>query len=243
MIVTKLFLIVIKNTCHNYRYILLNLKNIPFIKSLSTPGVQTSHIPYRDSTLTMLLASAFGGKSCTSVLINISADQDHLNETICSLQFGERLLAVKNKASVVTEADINNELFAVRFQQAALIKELGILEANGHGERFASTAPISEQKTFNDNVNKHKCFVNEARFYQTQITEELGKGMVKNGSKHEALVDKYHKAQFQADNLRDIIERQKSIKGFWYPATSRFMKKKAELNDVETRLKQLENVS
>jgi hypothetical protein len=47
------------------------------------------HVPYRDSTLTMLLRSSFGGSSCTSVVITVADEAQHADESLRSLQFGE----------------------------------------------------------------------------------------------------------------------------------------------------------
>ena len=38
----------------------------------SSSSSSTSHVPWRDSTLTKLLQSSFAGRSCTSVCINVS---------------------------------------------------------------------------------------------------------------------------------------------------------------------------
>ena len=65
----------------------------------------SQHVPYRDAALTMLLRDSFGGKSCTSVVINVAGEQDHAEESICSLKFGERMSVVRNSPTVVTDSD------------------------------------------------------------------------------------------------------------------------------------------
>ena len=37
-----------------------------------------AHVPYRDAALTMLLRDSFGGKSCTSVVINVACEAEHV---------------------------------------------------------------------------------------------------------------------------------------------------------------------
>lgn len=209
------------------------------IKALGTPGTTKSHIPYRDSTLTMLLSSAFGGKSCTSVVINASSDEEHVNETISSLHFGERLVKVKNKATVVTSSDLNYETQLLKIQIKELKEELALLERNGRGAHFGSTVPITEQRSFNENRFKYEKLYNESCAIQTEIAELLSKGMEKKGSRHLALIAKYEQTKFNADNIRDIIERQKTIPDFWYAPTPWFNKKSSELKELETRLGQL----
>ena len=40
------------------------------------------HVSFRDSTLTQLLRAAFSGRSCTAVVVNIAAEEAHLDETV-----------------------------------------------------------------------------------------------------------------------------------------------------------------
>eukprot|EP00956_Cyclotella_meneghiniana_P033072 scaffold93038_cov42-Cyclotella_meneghiniana.AAC.1 len=77
------------------------------IKSL---GERSSHIPYRTSTLTMLLRSSFGGESVTSVVVNLSSDPEHIEESTCSLKFGERMVRVKNRATMVSGTSMSAEM-------------------------------------------------------------------------------------------------------------------------------------
>ena len=39
------------------------------------------HVPYRDSTLTLLLRSSLEGRSCTSVVINVASEAEHAEES------------------------------------------------------------------------------------------------------------------------------------------------------------------
>ncbi|TBU08075.1 kinesin motor domain-containing protein [Hamiltosporidium magnivora] len=50
-----------------------------------------SHIAFRDSKLTYLLKNNFLGKSRTIMIVNVSPDWMHLNETICSLRFSSNV--------------------------------------------------------------------------------------------------------------------------------------------------------
>ncbi|GFY57333.1 carboxy-terminal kinesin 2 [Trichonephila inaurata madagascariensis] len=67
-------------------------------KSLSNLGKvimslskKENHVPYRDSKLTHLLANSLGGNSKTLMFVNISPDNENLNETINSLRFATKV--------------------------------------------------------------------------------------------------------------------------------------------------------
>eukprot|EP01047_Picozoa_sp_COSAG01_P126520 COSAG01_NODE_55673_length_323_cov_1.147321_1_plen_58_part_00 len=45
--------------------------------------------------------SSLAGRSRTAVVINVASDAEHVDESICSLSFGQRMAAVKERAAVV----------------------------------------------------------------------------------------------------------------------------------------------
>lgn len=55
-----------------------------------------SHVPYLESKLTTLLKAAFGGNARTMVIINARSDEEHGDETLQSLRFGERCSMISN---------------------------------------------------------------------------------------------------------------------------------------------------
>ena len=57
-----------------------------------------SHIPYRDSKITMLLKRSIGGDSLTAIVLCCSPN--NLFETICTLRFGMRCQKISNKILV-----------------------------------------------------------------------------------------------------------------------------------------------
>ena len=102
-------------------------------------GEQNAHVPYRDAALTMLLRDSFGGKSCTSVVINVAGEEEHAEETICSLKFGERMAIVRNSPSTTTVGDAMDptQLQAVVEQ---VRRELAQLTADGQAGGFTFAA-------------------------------------------------------------------------------------------------------
>ena len=60
------------------------------VKSL---GAGATHVPYRDSTLTMLLRDSFGGNASTTVVVCVAGVASHDEETLRSLQVSERAIS------------------------------------------------------------------------------------------------------------------------------------------------------
>eukprot|EP00898_Chlorokybus_atmophyticus_P004213 jgi/Chlat1/4793/Chrsp31S04781 len=65
-----------------------------------------SHVPFRDSKLTRLLQESLGGNAKTSLIVNVGPCQMHAEESLNSLQFGQRAMKVKTKAIVNEVVDL-----------------------------------------------------------------------------------------------------------------------------------------
>lgn len=64
---------------------------------------KSSHIPYRDSTLTRMLQESLGGNSRTTLIINCSPSSYNDAETMSTLRFGERAKKIKQRAQINEE--------------------------------------------------------------------------------------------------------------------------------------------
>lgn len=65
-------------------------------KCISSLVEGKSHIPYLECKLTTLLKKAFGGNSRTTAIINCRSDDNHGDETLQSMRFGERCGMISN---------------------------------------------------------------------------------------------------------------------------------------------------
>lgn len=74
---------------------LLALGNVIVALTTRKRGSGSVRIPYRDSKLTMLLQSSFGGNSRTALVVNISPSTFNSSESLGSLRFGDRYAAAR----------------------------------------------------------------------------------------------------------------------------------------------------
>jgi len=63
------------------------------IEALARKKMGSSHVPYRNSRLTMLLKDSLGGESKALMFVNIASSAEHLNETLSSLRFASKVHA------------------------------------------------------------------------------------------------------------------------------------------------------
>eukprot|EP00658_Telonema_sp_P-2_P085561 TRINITY_DN9783_c0_g1_i2.p1 TRINITY_DN9783_c0_g1~~TRINITY_DN9783_c0_g1_i2.p1 ORF type:complete len:425 (+),score=73.82 TRINITY_DN9783_c0_g1_i2:137-1411(+) len=190
-------------------------------------------VPFRESTLTMLLRGSFGGKSCTSVVINVAPE--HLDETACSLEFGGRLTGVRNSATVELGQDCDGELRRLQGERERLRQVLDKMKQDGFGGRFGSTGCASERRAFTD--NQRKMAFEESVFMESRslLAEAMGSGA--SESELWALQARADTARFNAENLRMILLRQRSIEGFWIPPKNAYGKRLGQLKALEEQLK------
>ncbi|CAE7281331.1 KIN12B [Symbiodinium necroappetens] len=76
---------------------------------LSQPGgakKETRHVPYRNSTLTLLLRDSLAGNSYTLMLCTICCSLLYQMQTLCTLRFADRVKRVQMKAYVCDVLDV-----------------------------------------------------------------------------------------------------------------------------------------
>ncbi|KAK3282307.1 hypothetical protein CYMTET_9950 [Cymbomonas tetramitiformis] len=203
------------------------------IKSLGAQGkkgAQTQHIPYRDTALTMLLRDSFGGKSCTSVVINVAGESSHAEESICSLRFGERMSIVRNAPTVVIDSNASDQKHVQNLLEDAR-KELAQMKAEGQGGGFVDSAPNYEKQMLAENMKKLAEAEREVRACITEITETRA-----SGTSTEALEQHLRKISAQAEIFQGIVEREQTIKTLWSLPTPGFKRRAAEVKELESQM-------
>lgn len=102
---------------------------------------QTTHVPYRDSKLTRLLQSSLGGNAKTSLVITITPSPTERNETLSTLQFGQRAMQVAVNAHRNVMSVLDYKALYEQLQQSldareescqALERELCTAKSNVH---------------------------------------------------------------------------------------------------------------
>lgn len=89
-------------------------------------GTRLPRIPFKDDKLTMLLEPALGGDSRTSIIVCCSPEEEHADETVQSLRFGEMCSRVQQERSHGAAPDANA---AIAHALEAMDNELKAVEA------------------------------------------------------------------------------------------------------------------
>jgi len=67
---------------------------------VSALAARKRHVPFRDSNLTRILEGCLGGNCKTAMLVCASPAQEHVHETLCSLEFASRAMNIEVHARV-----------------------------------------------------------------------------------------------------------------------------------------------
>ena len=202
-----------------------------------------AHVPYRDSTLTMLLRSSFGGRSRTAVVVNVAEDAIHYEETLCSLQFGKRLAQVKNRATKVVGEHVAGEKASLGANLKAAEAKLKGLASQGHGERFGYTASPAQIEAFQKTQSRLAKI--EAEMAAIRAGGGGGRGL--SGSAATARSrGALPKLRAEANTLRQNIANAKkavdrlSKEPFYHAPTRAYVAAEAEVKELRSRLAMLE---
>lgn len=182
-------------------------------KVIRALGSNAKHVPFRDSMLTMLLRSSLEGRATTSVVINAATEPEHYDETVCSLEFGERMAGVKTVSTKVTGQDslsvaevekLNEELNRLRADvQEMMLEDLDIGD-------FHPDAVPSEVKSLKLNFRRQAQFAASAKVVRTRLAE----AKARLDPNLENLSEQLAEHELQASKLQDIVDMQKTAPAF-----------------------------
>ena len=229
--------------------------------SQTHPPTQHKHVPYRDAALTMLLRDAFGGGSVTSVVINVAGEPQHLDETACSLRFGERMCSVRNAPTRVL-GDVNEnahhrgvgspkkiaassarrdaKIAALQTALEAATAELDALSLRGDAGGFVPGGPVTEVRSLKRGMEK--LHVLDAEIAELRVRLAEAEGEIRN-AKDAASLKKISSLRValatssnRAEVLRGVVERQKTIKAIWSLPSVPYARKAAEVRQIRSEL-------
>ena len=92
---------------------------------ISARAEEKAHVPFRDSKLTRLLQESLGGNARTTLIVCVADALDHVDETLQSLQFGSRAMAVKTNAMI-------NEVVDYKQHYGRILQQLDEVEDSQH---------------------------------------------------------------------------------------------------------------
>ncbi|TPP55710.1 Kinesin protein [Fasciola gigantica] len=76
---------------------------------------QRTHVPYRNSMMTMVLRDSLGGNCLTSMIATCSLEQRNMQETISTCRFAQRVALIKNVA--VLNEELDSHVIIIRLKQ------------------------------------------------------------------------------------------------------------------------------
>jgi len=103
---------------------------------------KATHIPYRNSMLTSVLRDSLGGNCKTVMIATLSPESAHLDESISTSRFAQRVAQIRNAARVNESIDPEVMVRILRGQVQQLKKELEAARAESEGKQ--NYAPLTE---------------------------------------------------------------------------------------------------
>ena len=186
--------------------IMINASLTALGKVINALGAKAAHVPYRDSTLTMLLRASLGGRARAGVVVCVAPDADHGDESVCSLDFGARMATVRTAAAVAAGNDAGDELADARRRLGAEAARLAELERGGFGEWWSPDPRYRhEVDMLKANMARLDREDGAARAARVRLAESSRPGDAA------ALRETLERREKEARNYRDIVDRQKTI--------------------------------
>ncbi|CAD7696223.1 unnamed protein product [Ostreobium quekettii] len=132
------------NTLVEARYINLSLHFLEqVIVALQERSIGHSrpHVPYRNSAMTLVLKDSLGGNCRTSMIANITFEQMHVDESISTCKFAQRVAMIANEVVVNEELDPQLVIKRLKKEVHDLKEDLRMLK----GEE-ADRGPLTEEE-------------------------------------------------------------------------------------------------
>ncbi|MES1907517.1 MAG: hypothetical protein MHM6MM_000622 [Cercozoa sp. M6MM] len=107
-------------------------------------GSSQQYVPYRNSLLTTVLKDSLGGNSMTSMVATLSFDKKHLDESVSTCRFAQRVARITNSAILNESLDPEIIIERLKSQNAALREELSVLRGERSLDAPLGVGAVSE---------------------------------------------------------------------------------------------------
>jgi len=204
-------------------------------------GKGEAHVPWRDAVLCQLLRTSFEGNASganqtqtqthTTVVVNVSPEYE--DETMCTLQFGETVACVANRATVVVGRNAESEIAILRSEVQRLRAKKKEMEKSGQASGFVEGCINSEKLSLQANMDKLFELQSHVADLKARVVEESGEA----GKSARRPASKLEVVEKEEYIVRMIVLRQQSIKKLWRDATPMFASLVAELQEKENQLR------
>jgi len=198
---------------------------------------KNGHVPFRDSTLTMLLRSSLGGKCVTSVIVSVSPEAEHEDESDCTLRFGQRMTGVANSGVVNKTIDVNKERAIIEMQLKQCKRELKAMADRGEKGSTGKSSNIAANKLILQNEAKLKNMESKLQRLTNTLTEAKYSGS--SDGEIRKLQSMIETLSMRTSNHKDVVLRQRSIKGLHVESSIAYKKKEDEINELEGKLRMI----
>ncbi|GMI00731.1 hypothetical protein TrLO_g8517 [Triparma laevis f. longispina] len=199
------------------------------VKSLAA---KNSHVPYRDSTLTMLLKDSFGGRASTTVVVCVSGVEAHDEETVRSLQFGERLGGVR-RSMVARNAGVSEE--HLEGGKAEMEARLRVMKAELEGLDPGGVDPSATNPAAIRKFEKDSKRLNALgdRLKAAEASEyDAGR---KGGGDVATLREQWTHLNDDVERVKGAVDRL-TKRQFWREPSKAWQRKDREIRELEGRI-------
>ncbi|KAL4859263.1 Kinesin-like protein KIF6 [Chlorella vulgaris] len=91
------------------------------------------HVPYRNSMLTQVLRDSLGGNTRTVMVAAVAPESQHIEESISTCRFAQRVAMITNRVTVNEELDLEVVVKQLKQENALLRQELQLLRSVEEG--------------------------------------------------------------------------------------------------------------
>ena len=184
---------------------------------------KSDHVPFRDSTLTKLLAHSLKGKSLMTAIVCVSGDPMQEDETLCSLKFGKEMSFNSHQTEkthkIQSVSTPEEDRQSKKWRLDNLRTKLSTLEPESFGDS-ATSAGIRLFKENSDMYIKLEQRIKELKMMQKETPHQV------SASEIQAII-------LQFNDVRDVIARQKTIPGFYRGPSKEYTKTLLEIRELE----------